>query len=248
MSNDFTTLKEIGAQKIHEQTHIPKKHVDAILDKKFHNMNKIQFLGFISILEREFSLKLGELKEVSSEYFVDNTEDMTSSEKLFIASKKRNLYAKYYILLAILILIIVAVSNTIKEEKVVVSPKIDNTKITQVTQKIVTKIDVPEDIEEFKEEIVVPKVLKIIPNVKLWMGYINLNTGKKFQKTFNDEFELDPDGHWLLTLGHGDVSFEINGKLDEYKTQKNLRFEYKNSELKKISYSEFLVLNKGEKW
>ena len=250
MSNDFEKLKDIGVQKIHEQTNIPKKHVNAMIDKNFQNMHKVQLLGFISILEREYSLKLDELKSKASECFMDETEDFVSTEKLFTTSKRRNKYTKYYILLVALILIIVVISNSVEDKKFMDTPNIDipNIEDTKITQEIATKIELPEVIEELKEEVAIKKVFKVMPNIKLWMGYIDLNTGKKRQKIFSDEFELDSNGHWLLSLGHGDVNFEINGELNKYKTKENLRFEYKNGELKKISYSEFLALNKGKKW
>ena len=254
MSEGFEKLKEIGAQKIHEQTHIPKEHAESIVNKKFTRMNKIQYLGFISILEREYSIKLDNLRNSAKDYFQDSEEEdeEATPKKLFIIPQRKKSYTKYYILLAIIILIIVAIYNTSTTQQHEISPKIQNEKITQVKQKIVTKAEIPEPIIEEKEEVkeveITPKVFKIIPNVKLWMGYIDLNTGKKSQVTFSDEFELDPDGHWLIALGHGNVSFEIGNKFDEYKSHKNMRFEYKNGELKKLTYAEFLALNKGKKW
>ncbi len=252
MSDGFEKLKEIGAQKIHEQTHIPKEHAHSIINKKFTKMNKIQYLGFISILEREYSIKLDGLKNSAKEYFQESEEDSnTTSKKLFVVPERKKSYTKYYILLAVLILILVAIFNTSTQEQSINTPSVDSKTTTQTTQivetaqKIVAKEKPSEPI--VKEE-ATPKVFKIIPNVKLWMGYSDLNTGKKQQKIFSDEFELDADGHWLLALGHGDVNFMVNGKLEEYKIQKNMRFEYKNNRLREVSYSEFLTLNKGEEW
>jgi len=80
------------------------------------------------------------------------------------------------------------------------------------------------------------------------MGYIDLQTYKKYQKLFKDEIELDPNKEWLLSLGHGNVSFEINGELKEFNSKKNMRFIYKDSKLKEINLKEFMQLNKGSRW
>lgn len=249
MSEGFDRLKEIGAQKIHEQTHIPKEHAQSILDRNFTKMNKIQYLGFISILEREYSLNLDMLKNSAKEHFceIEIEENESSSKKLFVIPQRKKFYTKIYILIAVIILIIVAIVNSSTTPEPIVPKKIDNEKIIKITQEIATKVEElnPAPTEE---KVITPKLFKIIPNVKLWMGYVDLNTGKKSQKTFTKEFELDPNGHWLLALGHGNVNFEIGDKLIEYKSHKNMRFEYKNAQLKKLSYAEFLALNKGNKW
>ncbi|MCF6330425.1 MAG: hypothetical protein L3I99_02605 [Sulfurimonas sp.] len=277
MSDGFEKLKEIGAQKIHEQTHIPKEHAHSIINKKFTKMNKIQYLGFISILEREYSIKLDSLKNSAKEYFQESEKDnKTTTEKLFVVPQRKKSYTKHYILLAVLILVAVAIFNTSTQEQSINTPSVDlkiteqpistpsidlktteqlidtpspkpktTTQIIQTAKKTVAK---EKESEPIVKEEAIPKVFKIIPNVKLWMWYADVNTNKKKQKTFSDEFELDADGHWLLALGHGDVSFMINGKLEEYKIQKNIRFEYKNHKLRKITYSEFLTLNKGKEW
>lgn len=244
MSNGFEKLKEIGAQKIHEQTHIPKEYTYAIVDRNFQNMNKIQFLGFMSILEREYSIKLDDLKNEAIDYFEENTKTFTISKKVFLPAKKRKSFSKYYILLAVFILIFVALSNSSTVEKSIDAPKIDIDKIAQASLDMATQIEEPVIIED----IPVSKTLKIIPDVELWMSYVNLNTGKKYQKVFSDELELDGDEHWLIKLGHGKVTFDINGGVDKYKSSRTLRFEYKNGNLKKLSYSEYSRLNKGKKW
>ena len=62
MSSGLEKLRSIGAQKIHEQTHIARQHAQALLHESFDDMSRIHFLGFISILEREYSVDLSDLK------------------------------------------------------------------------------------------------------------------------------------------------------------------------------------------
>ena len=101
MSDDFEKLKNIGAQKIHETTHITRAHVQAILHESFEDMNSVQLLGFISILEREYSMDLSELRGKVKEFFKNNNSLMQSSQsvKIFKSSpKKRNLTFVYIVI------------------------------------------------------------------------------------------------------------------------------------------------------
>ena len=91
MSDGLDKLKAIGAQKIHEKTHIARIHVQAILHNSFEGITKIQFLGFISILEREYSVKLDELKARGLEYFGGETSQESDDIEphVFVTPKKK---------------------------------------------------------------------------------------------------------------------------------------------------------------
>ena len=80
------------------------------------------------------------------------------------------------------------------------------------------------------------------------MGYVDLDTHKKYQKTFKDEFDLDPTKDWLLAFGHGHINIEIDGVIKKYKIRKNVRFSYIDGKLEEISLEEFKRLNKGSRW
>ena len=246
----YEQLKEIGSQKLHEDTHIPKEHTKGLVDAVFTKMNKIQFMGFISILEREYSINLDTLKAKGLDYFEDNTREFTIAQKVFVVPKKKKSYTSYYLVAAIIIFIIFFVSNLDPSlETQTIDIELDNTNIENATQSIAPKIEkVMLDEEAKREQERLAATFKILPKTLLWVGYINLNTGEKLQKTFEDELVLDPHGHWLLTLGHGNVDFDVSGDLKQYQTSRNLRFEYKDGKLRKILSAEFIRLNKGEKW
>ena len=246
----YEKLKEIGSQKIHEDTHIPKEYTRGLVKASFVNMNKIQFIGFISILEREYSINLDTLKEEGLEYFEDNTREYTIAKKVFVPPAKKKSYAKYYVVAAIIIFVIVILSNLTPSLKTQsIDSRLDNSNIQNATQSIAPKIEqVMLDEEAKKEKKRLAATFKILPKTILWVGYINLDTGEKSQTTIDDELVLNPHAHWLLTLGHGNVDFDINGKLEQFQTSRNLRFVFKDGELKKIRTAEFIRLNKGEKW
>ena len=90
MNNDgLQTLKDIGAQKIYEETHIPVEHVQAILYESFDGITKVHFMGFVSILQREYQVDLSALKEKGVAYYNEKTpSEVTSEDGIFIAAKK----------------------------------------------------------------------------------------------------------------------------------------------------------------
>ena len=267
MSNNLQKLKEIGIQKIHEQTHISRKHTEALLNEDFAELNKIQFLGFVSILEREYELQLDELRESGISYFAQTDDAQAAPKKLFLTPKKKKSHTKIYLFLVVLVFAgVVFYTTSLHQNKLKNYEKNDtsislavveesNNSETNGTYTVTTELNTTEDKpvlekpqEPKKEVVTVEKSLKIIPRRKLWMGYMDLDTGTKKQKLFSGAFTLDPGKRWLLFLGHGNVDFDINGKITKFYTKKNIKLLYENSKLKKVDFEEFKRLNKGDKW
>ncbi len=251
MSEGLEKLKSIGAQKIHENTHISKIHVQAIFGHSFDNMTKIQFCGFISILEREYSIKLDSLREEGIEYFQENTIVPEQEADVFTESKLKKNSTKIYIVIGVIVFLIVALISTYSSSSSssTVVEELDNSAIESA--KSVSSNQNINDPEPIVEEVIEPVVVKyfsIKPKSKLWIGYIELGVHKKNQKTITEELVLDPNKDWLLSLGHGYVDFDVNGKTIEYKKGKNLRFVYRDGELTKINFEEFKRINKGNEW
>jgi hypothetical protein len=90
MSEDLEKLKKIGAQKIYEKTHIARANVENILNKSYDKLPKIQFKGFISILEREYKVDLQDLVKEFEGY-------SQKEEEIAIATapKVKKQYIKY---------------------------------------------------------------------------------------------------------------------------------------------------------
>ncbi|QOY51888.1 hypothetical protein [Candidatus Sulfurimonas baltica] len=262
MKGGYDALKEIGAQKIHEATHISREYVQAILHESFEGMTRVQLFGFISILEREYSIDLSELKSRAVEYFNDNTPPINEENRTKVSlfsNQKRNL-APIYIGVALAIFVVFALLNIKSINKEVSkNTTVDNSVIDSAKSNIANDIKDEnsseiEKVEVIKEETVVEDSksealsFKIFPRTKVWLGYIDLITYKKYQTTFSDEFSLDPSKDWLLAFGHGHINIEINGVVKEYKNPKTVRFLYKDAELKELNFEEFRNLNRGNIW
>lgn len=66
-------LKEIGVQRIHEQTHISRAHIEAIFAQRYELLSKIQLMGFLSILEQEYKVDLSDEKSAAENFFATHT-------------------------------------------------------------------------------------------------------------------------------------------------------------------------------
>ena len=105
MSDDFDKLKLLKAEQIFEKTHITKRNINNILSKSFEKLDKIQFNGFVSILEREYSLNLQELRDEYQEYAINNDE-ISEPELRSISNNTGKSRGLFWIVIIALIIII----------------------------------------------------------------------------------------------------------------------------------------------
>ena len=271
-SDGLQKLKDIGAQKIYEDTHIPVEHIQAILHESFDGLTKIHFIGFISILQREYNIDLGELKSIGVAYYDDKTPLQTTMEDgIFLSSKKSRNFTPFYIVIVMILLFIALFYAVEPTNKTIQNTKKSDTHLTlydvnttqreaNTTQQDVNKTlkesnatqvklqESPRVIHVKKEEKVLPKSLKIVAKSKVWMGYMDLKTDKKYQKTFQGAFDLDPSKEWILVFGHGHVRIVIDSQEKIFNTKKTLRLLYKEGQIRELSFGEYKKLTKGKAW
>ncbi len=263
MKESCQILQEIGAQKIHEDTHIARVHIQAVIHESFEDLNKVQFLGFVSIFEREYNLDLSNLKRDGLAFFEENSNPEFAKKGVFISVKQKNKPTFIYIILSLIIVVAVAYLGLSSNsgENNVVSPSVENKIIAKVKEDIkatqavdsnlsdvnATLADLNSSVAKIVEE---PKELKpfIIKAKKVWIGYIDVKNNKKYNETIKGEISLKRNKEWLLLLGHSQVKFSVNGELKTFSANGNLRLHYKDGEIKKITLKEFKKLNRGRKW
>ncbi len=268
MNNDgLQKLKDIGAQKIYEDTHIPVGHIQAILHVSFDGLNKIQFIGFISILQREYNIDLSELKNAGIAYYNEkNPIETTTEDGIFIAPKKQKNFTLLYILLG-MVALLAALYYTVeytdnnsqntppKENSSTADEKKSTNEIlsvdTNASQKDENKTLKDKNTTQevaVKKEKAIEKSFKIIARSKVWMGYIDVATNRKYQKTFTGEFDLDPNKEWLLIFGHGYIDVVTDAEKKKFNSKKTLRLLYKDGAVKELTFEEFKRLNRGSAW
>jgi len=262
-------LQEIGAHNIYEKTHIAKKFVEDILNQRFSTMSKIQFTGFISIIEREYSVDLHELTEA---FAAELNRDTSESEEPFSVSQRneggkqtKGIYIISGLLVMLLSVIIlksvvqeekapISISKTVVEKEIPLKNELNNTTIKEAklnlssleNDSVITKPD------KLKNEVKVEPVhlgkFEIIPRSKLWIGIVDLETFQHSQKLGSASFELDQNKSWLLVMGHGFVNFSVNGEEQSFKDENKVWFGYEDGVLSKLSRSEFKEKNRGKAW
>jgi hypothetical protein len=276
MNNGIEILKEIGAQKIYEQTHVSKEHVQAILHNSFEGLNKIQIIGFISILEREYKVDLTQTKESATKYFDELSIDNQHEHKeIFVAvrEKKSNNITVYIVIISIILIIALYLNF---KDAIPLQEKIDNTLIENAKEKIIKETNVSkqnkvlkikesnttitkevknpsiEPKKEAKEEQIKKiqkkdvKTLGIFSKSKVWLGYIDISNNKHYQTVVDHSLELNGSKDWLLLFGHNQIQIKIDDKIQE--RNDSIRYSYINSILTPINSEEFKKLNKGSKW
>jgi len=262
MNEGLEKLRSIGAQKIHEQTHIAHRYVQAILHESFDDLGKVQLMGFISILEREYGVTLEELKKNACDYYMIQEKSIVQNEpaykqELLKSSQRDN--TKLYTLVIFALLIggvlfgYVFFSHNsqealsqhkkqehtieVKEEKHALKSKKEESNISQENN--------TSSVEEIDK---IDKILKIIPKSKVWVGYIDLENDKKVQTTTIDPLELNGTKEYLLSFGHGYIKIETQEGIQKFTVPHPVKFHYKDGVLERLSIQEFKQYNKGKLW
>jgi cytoskeletal protein RodZ len=263
MSDILDSIRALGIDALHQRTKISPQNLKALLDRDFSKFRKVQFLGFVSILERDFNLDLSSYKD---EYFAlsDSVREVTPEIKSFISEKESkephtNRKIIIFSLLGLFLIgffaykvmlsnqestpltlndtaIIEAKEHLVaaeKQELLIQQRELNATQENNATQEI--------------EEALVSKVI-ILPKRRLWMGLINTENGKRIQEIIDSGYELNTSTSWLIVFGHGHLDIEYNKELLEYTSRKKLWFVYQEGQLQEINKEEFRRKNGGKTW
>lgn len=94
------------------------------------------------------------------------------------------------------------------------------------------------------------KDLVLSPRGKMWIGIIDLKSGKKREMVINAPYVVASQGDEDLLIATGHGMFEV-GKADgnvSFNEKNTQKLRVKDGNVTKISNDEFLRLNKGKKW
>jgi len=195
MNEALEKLKGIGSQKIYEDTHIPTEHIQSILYENFEGLSRLQFLGFISIIEREYGYNLDELRSRGTAYFdeIEANKDVVINESIYKAPSKKKNFMFFYALVAVVIFII-AVSLTISSsnENEIDETTFNDTIIKDVQKNIIdetNKTKIEKNLQTIAD-INETNTIQIVPDVNRTTN--NENKEEESQATVNETFEIIP--------------------------------------------------------
>ena len=105
--NDINMLEELGLQEVSRKTHIEVKHLQWMVGKKFDKLNRINTLGFVKILSREYRLDLSEWVEEFEAYWQENRRETPHVERMYISSARHSSKRRWPWVLVLLLAIVV---------------------------------------------------------------------------------------------------------------------------------------------
>lgn len=254
-------LNELGAQYIHEKTHISLFAINAILRQDFTAIHPIQYSGFLNIIEAELHMNMEPLRTALKEH---NNEHNISAEQeqLFVypPAVEKNKKVLFGLIAAVVIAFLLIFSLSDSDESVevvetssavtVASESIEKNKSdtgdTVVEENTIARFN-PKEANADSFEADHPFVL--FPKGDLWIGTIDIDTKTKKDTITNKPYALDENVNMLISLGHGQVRIVLNGEtLVDSNSTRRLRYLYKDGKLTRIMLSEFKELNDGNSW
>ena len=249
-------LKALGAQKVHEETHISRKNIEAILNRSFEGIHRVQFAGFVSILEREYGLDLAALKEeFNAQWKASHAQESFESD----AEPERDAAGKGRgnrgVLLGVLFVagvlafwFLAPKESSDSQLKTPETPPQEHSVVEPAVQTPLAVIEeaVPEAPQS--EEKALPPTLSIIPKTKLWMGFIDLETFARTQELTTEAVTLDTNRSWLMIFGHGHFKVVQGDETLDFSNDNRLRFIYEDGVLREITRVEFKERNRGQNW
>ena len=210
---------------IETKTHISPIVLNNIKDKRFDKFEKNKFYGFVKIIEREYSIKLDDLRADFKDYLEpssddENDKDDKEEEKVIEIKKDVNSDKKAYLLVFILLVLISGVIYYMKSEGKLstnVAKKLVNKNSTNLILEH-NETNVSKD-KLFTKKVSKNRVFKIIPDKILWfkVHYLDNNSSKEYLTSHEVDLNISRNqyikfGHGLFTMEFGDKNITPNIK------------------------------------
>jgi hypothetical protein len=265
----FEDLQKLGTSVLHEQTHIARNKLELVLTKSFDELTRVQFMGFISILEREYGVDLFGIRQEYDEFVQMHPNVVTPKESVILQAPSRS--RQKWVLGGVVVIILLITIGSMIQSRLSTAPTED---VMQLSSGTVEVVDVNTDTvpAEINTTVVSPIVeanitvpnqelnitsksittienaTSIQPKAKVWIGMLDLTTGTKSQKITMDTIVLDKSKNTLYMFGHGRLEIKSPDGIKTLKDRNAVWFTYENGQLKQINEAEFAAKNNGTAW
>lgn len=272
--NTFEDLQALGIEKVHEQTHISRDKLELVMGKAYGEIGRVQFMGYISILEREYGIDLNGIKEEYKAFYNDNA-DMMAPKPSVILQATSNSKLKW-VVAGIGLIALLIVGGYILQGKLTTAPQEDvmhlttaavevvdqnsdvnvtdrnetNTSAVTVAAPEIVPVPAPDLNKSVKpaKTLVSAKELSILPKYKVWYGIIDVANGEKTQGVTKDPITIDTAKNLLIVMGHGRVEITYPDGKTQLDDRNTVYFTSEQGAMKQISHKEFLERNGGKGW
>jgi len=264
--NTFEDLQALGTEKIHERTHISRDKVELVMTKSYGEIGRVQFMGYISILEREYGIDLSDIKQEYMEFCESHAPLLVPKQSVILQSVSNS--KPKWVTAGIVLIIILMAAGYFLQGKMSAEPREEVMKLTTLAVEVadeVSDINITETNEtnatvaaavveanqtqpSLAPSIISGKILTIRPTYKVWYGMIDMATGARVQNITAEPITIDTAKNWLIFLGHGRVEIDSSGGKTVLKEKETVRFVCENGVLKQITKDEFIARNGGKNW
>lgn len=168
--DSIKVLEEIGLYKVSQDTHIEQKYLRYMVDGDFDKLNRINTLGFVKILSREYNLDLSDWVEVFEDYWIQNRLNLEEDDKLFIVvdSGAGKAKKRFVFFVVILFLIIAGIGysvftkeNSYSNNSTYITSTFSETPVVKETQEEISKLQEEQEANTV-QQIVEPKQEEIL--------------------------------------------------------------------------------------
>ena len=272
--NTFEDLQALGIEKVHEQTHISRDKLELVMGKAYGEIGRVQFMGYISILEREYGINLNEIKEEYKAFYNDNVDMMTPKPSVILQATSNS--KPKWVVAGIGLIALLIVGGYILQGKLTTAPQEDvmhlttaavevvdqnsdanvtdrnetNTSAVTVAAPEVVPVPAPDLNKSVKpaKTLVSAKELSILPKYKVWYGIIDVASGEKTQGVTKDPISIDTAKNLLIVMGHGRVEIAYPDGKTQLDDRNTVYFASEQGAMKQIGHKEFLERNGGKGW
>lgn len=266
----FEDLQSLGANVIHEQTHIARSKLELVLNKSFSELTRLQFMGFISILEREYGIDLSPIRDEYDEYVQEHPDVIIPKASVILQGESSS--RRKWVFGGIIAIVVLIALGSIIQGRLSIEPSENIIKlgssnvevVDQNTDAIVqleanTTVSSPvaeTNVSVVKHELNVsnePSVnfesaVSIKPIAKVWVGMMDLASGVKTQKITNEPILLDGSKNTLFMFGHGRLEITTPQGKKTLKERNTVWFSYENAKLTQLTHDQFVAKNNGTNW
>lgn len=267
---NFEELSALGVNTIHEHTHISRAKLELLLTKSFGELNRVQFMGFVSILEREYGLNLDLLRQEYDGFIHENPEVALPKESVLFQTQSNE--RVLWIVGGILFIILLIGALVLMQKEFSALPKEDVITLNSVdinVSKLVVETNNTNDAnvsennnsdanstlsEEMNNTVKTSEmtnlgsIVRIEPASKVWVGMMDVATGIKTQKMTKESIVIDTTKNWLFIFGHGRLKLIGKENNITLKERNAAWFAYENGSLYQLTSEQFNIRNKGNNW
>ncbi|MDD2781191.1 hypothetical protein [Sulfuricurvum sp.] len=258
--NTFEDLQALGTEKIHERTHISRDKVELVMTKSYGEIGRVQFMGYLSILEREYEIDLNDLRHEYTEFCKTHAMLMPQKESVILQSVSNS--KPKWIVVGVILIVLVMVAGYFLQGKMSAMPQEEVMELTTSSVEVADEINITENnqtnivtagttemnVTEAASVNASGKELTIRPIYKVWYGMINMATGERVQNITAEPIIVDTSKNWLIFLGHGRIEIDSSSEKTVLKEKETVRFLFENGILKQITKDEFITRNGGKNW